>query len=335
MIAKNNKTLLFVEDEVLVAMEKQQELEKYGYTVVTVHSGKDAVAISRENCRIDLILMDIELGSGIDGTEAAGLILKEQKIPIIFISSYTEPKIVKKTEKIVSYGYIVKSTDITVLDASIKMALKLFNANEETECQLLTKEVLLKEVHHRIKNNFASIGSLISLQAQSATTHEVQSALQDTIGHINSMRILYEKLLMTDDYNNSSLKQYLNNLVDRIISLFPESVEISVEKQIDDTQLDSKRLVPVGIIVNELLTNIIKYAFTGLDSGLVVIVLKENDGNITLTIQDNGRGLPNGFNLENQSGFGLMLIKLLTQQLDGSFTIVNNKGTKSTLKFTI
>ncbi len=335
MIVENKETLLLVEDEVLVAKEKQQELEKYGYNVITVHTGEKAVAISRENYEIDLILMDIDLGKGIDGTEAAEQILKEQEIPVVFMSSHTEPKIVEKTEKITSYGYVVKSSNITVLNASIKMAFKLFNAKEEIEHQLFAKEVLLKEVHHRIKNNFASIGSLISLQAQSTTTHEVQSALQDTIGRIKSIQILYEKLLLTDDYNVTSLKQYLDHLIDEIIGLFPESVEISIQKQIDDFQLDPKRLVPIGIIVNELLTNIMKYAFIERDSGLIEVRVKENQGNITLTIQDNGNGFPEGFDLDTQKGFGLMLVKILSKQLDGSFTIENNNGTRSFLKFSI
>ena len=117
--------------------------------------------------------------------------------------------------------------------------------------------------------------------------------------------------------------------------MFPESVEISIEKQIDEFQLDPKRLVPIGIIINELLTNIMKYAFIERDSGLIEIAVKKNQGNMTLTIQDNGNGFPEGFDIDTQKGFGLMLIKMLTKQLEGSFTIENNNGTRSFLKFSI
>ncbi len=116
------KTILLVEDEALIALAKQRNLEKYDYNVLTINTGEKAIKISRENDNIDLILMDIDLGRGIDGTEAAELILKERNIPVVFLSSHTEPEIVKKTEKITSYGYIVKNSGITVLDASIKMA---------------------------------------------------------------------------------------------------------------------------------------------------------------------------------------------------------------------
>ena len=147
MTFNHNKTLLLVEDEVLIALVKQKELEKYGYNVLTVNTGEKAVAISRVNDDIDLILMDIDLGRGIDGTEAAEFILNERDIPVVFLSSHTEPEVVDKTEKITSYGYIVKSSGITVIDASIKMAFKLFEAKtkekaKEDERQLEYERVL-------------------------------------------------------------------------------------------------------------------------------------------------------------------------------------------------
>jgi CheY-like chemotaxis protein len=123
-----NKTLLLVEDEILIAMDKQKQLENYGYIVLTINTGEKAIAISKENHEIDLILMDIDLGRGIDGTETAEIILMDKGIPIVFLSSHMDPEIVEKTEKITSYGYVVKSSSITVLDASIKMAFKLFNS---------------------------------------------------------------------------------------------------------------------------------------------------------------------------------------------------------------
>ena len=208
-------------------------------------------------------------------------------------------------------------------------------AEEKISIQLHEKETILKEVHHRIKNNFASIGSLLSLQAQSVTNPEAISTLMDAMGRINSMQVLYEKLLLTDDYQVTSVREYLDNLICDIISLFSEGLDITVERQIDDFRLDPKRLVPVGIIVNELLTNIMKYAFTGRASGLIEVVVKENSGNVNLTIQDNGNGLPDGFDVETQETFGLMLVKMLSEQLGGSFTIENDNGTRSTLEFYI
>src|SRR6056297_4335055 len=125
----NKKTVLLVEDEVIIAMMEKMEMEKYGYIVHHVTNGENAVqTILKEDFKIDLILMDIDLGSGIDGTQAAAEILKHKDIPIVFLSSHTEPEVVEKTEKITSYGYVVKNSGIVILDTSIKMAFKLFEA---------------------------------------------------------------------------------------------------------------------------------------------------------------------------------------------------------------
>jgi PAS domain S-box-containing protein len=124
------KTILLVEDEALIALAEKKALERYGYEVVTTTSGEKAIDIMQANPSIDLILMDIDLGSGLDGTGTAAVILESHNLPIVFLSSHAEPEIVEKTEKITSYGYVVKHSNITVLDASIKMAFKLFSARE-------------------------------------------------------------------------------------------------------------------------------------------------------------------------------------------------------------
>ncbi len=128
MKSKVKKSILLVEDDTILAMSEEMDLKDYGYSVMTECSGEDAVNFVKLNPDIDLILMDIDLGSGIDGTEAAEIILKDRDIPVIFVSSHTEPEIVERTEKITSYGYVVKGSGITALDASIKMAFKLFEA---------------------------------------------------------------------------------------------------------------------------------------------------------------------------------------------------------------
>jgi len=132
----NQKTILLVEDDVLIAMMGKMELEKTGYKIIHAKTGEEAVNIvSTENKKIDLIIMDIDLGKGIDGTEAAKEILKDHTIPVLFLSSHTEKEIVEKTENISSYGYVVKNSCFTVLDASIKMAFKLFEAKQDLQNQ--------------------------------------------------------------------------------------------------------------------------------------------------------------------------------------------------------
>ena len=131
MCSPKQKTILLVEDEALIAVMGKQTLTKHGFNVILASNGEKAIEIVQTTPDINLILMDINLGKGMDGTEAAEAILKEKDIPILFLSSYTQPEVVEKTEKITSYGYVVKDSGETVLLASIKMAFKLYESHQK------------------------------------------------------------------------------------------------------------------------------------------------------------------------------------------------------------
>ena len=147
------KTILLVEDERFVALDQKKHLRECGYDVISASTGEKAVELVHTAPRFDLILMDINLGKGIDGTEAAREILRDHDIPIVFLSSHTGRDIVEKTEKITSYGYVVKDSGITVLDTSIKMALELHAAHTE----LKHKEKLLGESEEQYRNIFTNM----------------------------------------------------------------------------------------------------------------------------------------------------------------------------------
>ena len=128
---QRRKTILLVEDEAVNARLTCRILEKNGYRVINVYSGEEALEVTSKNGKIDLILMDIDMGDGIDGISAASQILSKKDIPLVFLSSHSEAEFVKKTEEITSYGYVLKNSGEAVLIASINMALKLYYANRK------------------------------------------------------------------------------------------------------------------------------------------------------------------------------------------------------------
>lgn len=154
----DRKNILLVEDEALIASIEKRLLEREGYSVTIASSGEEGVDIIRGNSlKVDLVLMDIDLGSGIDGTVAAVEILKLREIPVVFLSSHTEREVVQKTENITSYGYVVKDSGVTVLDASIKMAFKLFDANKI----LVEKEKELEDSGEKYRQLYNQAGLAI------------------------------------------------------------------------------------------------------------------------------------------------------------------------------
>ena len=167
MSVRESKTILLVEDDAITAMMETVQLEKEGYCIIHSTNGEQALELAADNSNpIDLILMDIDLGRGIDGTETAKRILQQRDLPILFLSSHTEKEIVDKTEKISSYGYVVKNSSITVLNASIKMAFRLFDANQRIKNELTQRKRIeeeLTESEKRYKELIENINEIVYL----------------------------------------------------------------------------------------------------------------------------------------------------------------------------
>lgn len=161
MSDRNLKTILLVEDEMIIAMAEIKHLEKEGYRVLHASSGPEAIeTVNGRKNTIDLILMDMDLGEGMTGTDAAVEILKTNDIAVVFLSSHTEKEVVHKIDQITSYGYVIKDASFTVLAASVKMALKLFDAYQQmqkTNEELLQSENSLKQSEASVRNKLKAI----------------------------------------------------------------------------------------------------------------------------------------------------------------------------------
>lgn len=342
-INPTQRIILLVEDEAIIAMTRKIGLEKYNYTIINAYTGEEAIVAIKRYPHIDLILMDINLGDGLDGTEVAEIILKNYDIPIIFLSSHSEPEIVEKTEKITSYGYVLKNSDSVVLDASMKVVFKLFDerllsqkSEKKIKFLLSEKELILKEVHHRIKNFMSTINGLLILQARTINNHEAIGALEDASNRMRSMMILYDKLYKSEDFQDVLAEVYFSPLIDDIINNFPNSKLVKIKKSINNFTLNATKLQPIGIIINELLTNIMKYAFSSRDEnnqGLINFIAKCENNFVTIIISENGSGIPNDIDFKHPTGFGLTLVKELVGQLNGTINIERENGTKITIEF--
>ncbi|MBK6607643.1 MAG: PAS domain S-box protein [Leptospiraceae bacterium] len=211
-------------------------------------------------------------------------------------------------------------------------------AEEEVKNLLQEKEIILKEVHHRIKNNMSTINGLLTLQAESMEEPSPgRNALLDAGSRVQSMMVLYDKLYHTTNFQRISIANFIPSLVDEIVINFPNAEVVTIEKNIDDIELDVKRLQTLGIIINELLTNIMKYAFNGKEQGRINISVNLNSttnvNSIFLVVEDNGNSIPESIDFQNSTGFGLMLVGLLTKQLKGNIRIERENGTRVILEF--
>jgi two-component sensor histidine kinase len=208
-------------------------------------------------------------------------------------------------------------------------------AEEKITHLLADKELLLHEVHHRIKNNMNTMMSLLSLQARSVNDVGSVAALTDARRRMQSMTMLYDKLYRSKGFKELSLREYLSPLVREILDNFPNAEMVTIESRVEDIILGARILSPIGIVVNELLTNIMKHAFVDRDRGVIRISASHKGHHATISVQDDGKGLPEGFDIAASSGFGLQLVSMLMQQIGGSMRIERGKGTTFVLEFDV
>ena len=208
-------------------------------------------------------------------------------------------------------------------------------AEDQIKKLLSEKELLIREVHHRIKNNMNVIMSLLSLQSDTLQDPSAIAALEDAKNRVRSMMILYDKLYRSADFREISAKEYLTSLIEEIVNNFSNRGLVTIETQIDDIILDAKMLSPLGIILNELLTNAMKHALIGKENGVIAVSLSIKDNHATLVVHDNGVGIPESVDIANSTGFGMQLVNILTEQIEGTMTIEQENGTKFILEFDI
>ena len=467
---KNQKTILLVEDDPIVAVSESMKLEDCRYNVIHVQNGHKAIEVVNSNKpAIDLILMDINLGNNLDGTETAKTILKNHDIPLLFLSNHTESDIVDKTDDIPFYGYVVKDSGIKVLNASMKMAFRLHEANQnlikqknETDnkkkdlqvfekryrrlfesakdgiiilnadngvivdvnpylinmlgyskeqflskhiwdigtkenviiskqmykelqdkeyvryedlpletstgdlvhvefvcnvylvdndrviqcnirditerikheqiikVEMARKEALLRELQHRTKNTFNMITSLINLRSKITHTEETKTILDDLTLRVRSISDLYSLLYETQSFYEVDLKTYCDKVIDSMLNL---SKNITLNKYLEEITVSSTNAATIGMILVELLSNTIKYAFPDSQKGTINIELKEINSQIILTIEDNGVGLRKDFDINKIKSIGLHLVSLMVSQLEGNIKIASENGTKIIVEF--
>lgn len=197
------------------------------------------------------------------------------------------------------------------------------------------KEVLLAEVHHRVKNNLAIISGMLNLRRNLGNKTNVDAVLLECSNRVVSMALVHEKLYKTGDLNNIPFHDYVNDLCYDIHHTIVGDKQIQLVLELDNLYLNIDKAIPVGLIINEVVTNSIKHAFVDKDSGEIKVQLKKQPSSVYLMIRDNGKGITEEFHPEKEESLGFMLIESLVQQIDGTFEFVNNNGACFVLRFPI
>lgn len=195
---------------------------------------------------------------------------------------------------------------------------------EEQSQQLTT---LMKELHHRVKNNLAIVSSLLSMQSNRLEDKNAAKAVRDGQMRVQAMSLIHQRLYKTDNVSTVNIKEYFTELAESLMQAYgfsPDAFDLTID--VENPALDVDFAIPLGLIVNELITNSFKYAYEGIENPSLSIYFK-NDKNITLKIQDNGIGIDEKLVGKKSNSFGQKLIKGLSKQIKGEYKFKNNRGT--------
>ena len=232
--------------------------------------------------------------------------------------------LVRISGEAVSYiGIMIDITDRLKLENELRQAL-------------IEKEILIREVHHRVKNNLQLIQSLLRLQSQYHTSPEVRAALKDSLSRVKSIALIYEGLLRSNRVDRINLDRYLERIVSQAGSLYrQEGREIQIVTDLDEVQVDLAEAHPCGLIASELVSNSIKHAFKERRQGTIRVSLKKTNGRqVVLSVSDDGQGLPENLDPTVSTSFGWQIVNDLTKQLRGTLSWKSDRGTEVTVAFT-
>ncbi|HPE82351.1 MAG: tetratricopeptide repeat protein [Aequorivita sp.] len=281
------------------------ELYEQGHTeyLNTIIARKDSeLQVKYESAQKDLEIMDQE-----------AKIAQQRKTQILYIG-------IAGLLAIILFGMYFTLKNIR----KKRKALSILNAELDTKNK--QNELLLKEIHHRVKNNLEMVKSLIALQSAKLEDGASKEAMLASQNRVQSMGIIHQKLYQGKNLGSIEMKDYFMNLGEGVLDTFNAEDKIKIECAMDDLNLDVDTAVPIGLIVNELLTNALKYAFPEGVKGQINISLTQKDSDLLLKVSDNGIGKTEGSRPKG-TGFGTQLIQLLTQQLNGTISEEHTNGT--------
>jgi PAS domain S-box-containing protein len=208
-------------------------------------------------------------------------------------------------------------------------------ADNELKQSLKDKDILMKEIHHRVKNNMSVIQSLLSLQLHNVSDEKFKAYFRDAKNRVKSMSMIHERLSRSDELSKMDLSEFIKSLTNYLFQssgLDPNKVQLVVN--IPEITIDVETMMPCGLIINELVTNTFKYAFPDDRAGVVTIGLHmEKDNEITLSVKDNGVGIQDDFNLYETKSLGLQIVSALTNQIHGDLELIKDNGTEIRITF--
>ncbi len=317
----------------------------------------DEALLALINEEFAVIVLDVRMPdvSGLDLAHMIKQRKKTQHIPIIFLTAYyQEDKDMLQGYGVGAVDYLSKPVNPVILMSKVAVFVDLFRKTralatmnvamereiatqlEQLRASLAEKDTLLKEIHHRVKNNLQIISSLISLQSDKIKDPDQRRLFQDTRDRVKSMALVHEKLYQSKDLGRVEMAEYARQLLNELIQVNGPVVaaKIQFRLELEPVLLPVDVAIPCGLILNELTTNAIKHAFQDRPSGEIAVSLRAApEDTVDLVFSDDGLGFKSTVDWRQADTLGLQLVRMLTEQLQGTIEMMNGRGTTFRLNF--
>jgi two-component sensor histidine kinase len=251
--------------------------------------------------------------------------VRDKTIGVMVVQTYTE-------------GVRYKEEDRDMLmfvSAQVAVAIERKRAEATLRASLYEKEVLLKEIHHRVKNNMQVISSLLNLQSRHLTDKAAIEMFRESQHRIRSMALVHEKLYQSKDLSRIDFSKYIESLIIFLFHSYQVNSDlVRMKTEVGDVLLGINSAIPCGLIINELVMNAVKHAFPGGRKGEILVSLKPSgDDRFTLAVSDDGVGFPAGLDFHKTETLGMQLVTMLVDQLDGTISLERKPGTRFEIVF--
>ena len=347
-------TILIIDDDQAVRRSMAFFLEDQNYNTLKAENGRIGLEIFDQE-KVDLILVDLNMPE-ISGLEVLAQIKKKSPdTPMIVISGAGEISSAVAALHNGAWDYLLKPIkNFSLLTHAVTNALekgRLIQENhnyqqnlehmvakqtEKIRNSLKEKEILLREVNHRVKNNLNVIISLLNLKAEAIHSEKnAIEAFEESRDLVYSMAMVHEELYQSNDFTKISIKGYIENLVAKMIEIYQPSIKIKYNQHIDDVNIGITKAIPFGMILTELVTNTLKHAFNNKneDGLLEISCIKLETGIFYITVKDNGSGISGDIDIQNPKSSGLQLVNILTSQIEGKISAKKGNGTEFIISF--
>ncbi|WP_425390600.1 histidine kinase dimerization/phosphoacceptor domain -containing protein [Ekhidna sp.] len=258
---------------------------------------------------------------------------RTNELQIQYETAQKEQELIYQANQIKQKNVIIYITSISslLILLALSVTLILFKKIKRKNQQI---ETLMRELHHRVKNNLQVISSLLGLQSSKLKDESAQKAVEEGKERIRAMSLIHQKLYQQSDVSSVNLKEYLETLVKEIADSYGYGRKVGLQLEIPEIPMDVDTTMPIGLIVNELVSNSFKYAYQDIDQPFLKLsVIEQQSNSFQLSIKDNGKGLPSSFNFEKATSFGLKLVRLLVKQLGAKLEINQTEGLEYKIEF--